>query len=613
MPGIRRIALVACLGLLGLLSGQTWAVPFTVTPDQPNFNLGLLQNTWRGSAELQEVSDLLQKGERKQAKLKLANFLTRFPRDARGPEMAGLIFLEEKNLGMAELSLRNALTLNPQQATARSKLGVTLLMQNSPKEAEAELNKALEVRPADSVARRYLGWLEETRGNLPGALVHYEYLLKSGELAPNTLTEVHATLGKVYNLLQRYSATVDLLTPLLDHPESEPVNSGARMVLATAHIGLGDKAAAKTQLQFLQKLLPADHPELRLIQAGVARLEGDFATARTRLQAVKKDSPAFAASASYQLARTYQDEGNWQQAAKELATLASIVEKNDLTFVLGELMNLYFGQHHVEKAVPILAEYVSKHPDLPALQYLLAEAKVEAHDTEGAITVLQKLKSTHADYAPAYHLSAMIATLQNKPADTEKDLQKAIELEPKFLDAWVALAGFHLAQKDYDQAKITLDRALQTIPDHPMLLFQRGVTYDMTGKSDEANKVYRSILNKYPDHVPALNKLALNMADNNNLQEAKQLADRAYKLAEREPTAKDSYGWILLRSGDTKTALPLLEEAIKDMPTDGVANYHLGAAYLKIGKTAQGRQLLSKALSLGVTKNTEGEINNLLK
>jgi len=92
MPRIRRIALVACLGL-GLLSGQTWAVPFTVTPDQPNFNLGLLQNTWQGSAELQEVSDLLQKGERKQAKLKLANFLTRFPRDARGPEMAGLIFL----------------------------------------------------------------------------------------------------------------------------------------------------------------------------------------------------------------------------------------------------------------------------------------------------------------------------------------------------------------------------------------------------------------------------------------------------------------------------------------------------------------------------------------
>lgn len=612
MPRIRRVALVACLGL-GLLSGQIWAVPFTVTPDQPNLNLGLLQNTWRGSQELQEVSDLLKKGERKQAKLKLANFLTRFPRDARGPEMAGLIFLEEKNLGMAELSFRNALTLNPQQATARSKLGVTLLMQNNPKEAETELNKTLEVRPADSVARRYLGWLEETRGNLPGALTHYEYLLKSGELAPNTLTEVHATLGKIYNLLQRYSATVDLLTPLLDHPESETVNSGARMVLATAHIGLGDKAAAKSQLQLLQKLLPADHPELRLIQAGVARLEGDFATARTRLQAVKKDTPAYAGVAGYQLTRVSLAEGNWQQAVKELEGIAPLVEKTDLAQVLGELTNLYMAHHQVEKAVPSLTEYVKKFPDLPDLQYLLAEAKVEAHDTEGAITVLQQLKSSHTHYAPAYHLSAMIATLQNKPADTEKDLRKAIELEPGFIDAWVALAGLHLAQKDYDKAKITLDRALQTIPGHPMLLFQRGVTYDMTGKSDEANKVYRSILNKYPDHVPTLNKLALNLADNNNLQEAKQLAERAYKLAEREPTAKDSYGWILLRSGDTKTALPLLEEAIKDMPTDGVANYHLGAAYLKIGKTAQGRQLLSKALSLGVTKNTEGEINNLLK
>src|SRR5690606_28726883 len=110
----------------------------------------------------------------------------------------------------------------------------------------------------------------------------------------------------------------------------------------------------------------------------------------------------------------------------------------------------------------------------------------------------------------------------------------------------------------------------------------------------------RRILEHYPNHVPAMNALGLNLAAHKaSLDEARKLITRAYQLAPNDPAIRGSYGWIAFKSGDTVSSLPLLEEAAKALPENGPALYHLAAAYYALGRVAEAAPLVQKAEDVG--------------
>ena len=589
---------------------EAHAIPLQVPGSQPDIGRGIVVDDWQNSAELQAVVTLLNQGDRKAAKLRLARFLSQHPTDPRGPEMAGLIFMEEKNLDMAEKSFRRALTFDPHRASARSKLGVTLLMKGL-HHGEMELIKALEDNPSDFLARRYLGWMAETHGDLAGAIEQYEAIIASGKLKAGALTEVHARLGKLYNQTQQYQKTISLLAPVMGHAESEQVDKDAQLALATAYFTLDNKTEGAKLLRTLEKIMPENNPELRMLQAASSRLEKNFSDARQKLQSVIKDSPAYAGLASFQLARTYVEEGNWQEGAKQLESLASQVDKNDLHMVLARLVSLKFEHGQSASAIKILEKYAAQDRQI---MYMLAEAQVLAHSYADALATSKQLITEFPDYAPAYFLTGVIKVQQKQFTDAEASLQKAVKLNPLHVDAWITMARLHITNKAYDKAETTLKQGLAANPDNLTLLLEMASLHEITDNMAQANDDYRRILVKHPDYAPAMNILALNLADNdNNLVEARKYAERAYALAGKEPIVQDTYAWILLQSGEVTKAVPILETAVKSLPTDGAASYHLGVAYLKAGKKDEGHRYLNKALSLGVNPAVEIKIKTMLK
>ena len=46
-------------------------------------------------------------------------------------------------------------------------------------------------------------------------------------------------------------------------------------------------------------------------------------------------------------------------------------------------------------------------------------------------------------------------------------------------------------------------------------------------------------------------------------------------------------------------AIPALESSVKQMPQNGMAQYHLGVAYLQSGDFVKARQALARSLTLG--------------
>lgn len=632
MNPLAHLVVSAAIVFLSSFAPHAVAVPVEMRLDDPTAPSLLPYAKAHTAADLQEVVTLLGNGKRDEAKVELARFLTKHPKDPRATELAGLIFMEEKNWKMAVTSFQRALAASPGRTPARSKLGVALLMEGKAQEGRAELEKAVAGSARDAIARRYLGWMAETQGDLQGALDHYGAMI-AGDATGAGMSEFHALAGRLYNRMQRPDVTIRLLQPLVGKADSARSAQLGEQVLAQAYLETGNAAAAAKLIRSQEKQLPGTHPDLRMQQAHLALLEKDYPKARERLQAVIKDTPGYGDAASFQLARVYEEEGNWKKAAEILESLAPRASKNDLVMVLSRLAGLRFAHGDGAAAARTLAKYA---PQDPSIHYLLAEAQARNHDYGAALRTANDLVAKSPQFAGGHYLAGMLYKHENKPVHAEKGFSQAVRLIPAYVDAWAEWADVYAAGMPVKAEEI-LARGLAANPDNPFLLFRLAAIQTDNGKAPQANLNYRLILERMPNHVPALQRLALNLSEGPaTLEEARGLAERAYGLDRNDPAVQDTYGWILVQTGDAKKGIPLLESALRSLRPapgkvpgapgaedhahpeaavldEGLVHYHLGAAYMKTGRVAEGMAHLNRALGTGISAGTRMQIAALLK
>ncbi len=605
-------ALFSCLvtTLMCVMVPVSQALPLG-SSQAPQGGFGLSTNQWKDSAILVEAVEMLKRGERDKAKAKLAQFLKQSPNDPRGLELAGMILMEEKNYQVAVISFERALSINPNNPEALSKLGVSLLLQDKKKEGEEALKKAIALRPSDALARRYLGWLEEGRGNLNGAGEHYIAALKGGDLRAGMLTDIHLALGRVYGALGRNEATMRLLAPVISKTDSGELAQAARFQLAFAYINL-KRPEADPLIHSLEKALKPDNPELRYLLA-YAQLESNPAGARDKFQALVKSNPGYAGRTRFFIARSYALEGKAALAVKELEGLAADVDKRDLPEVLTALAAVHVGTGKASDAANVLETYAKKHPDIPEIAYLLAEIRFQAGDIANTQTLLKQLTSQHPNHARSYALLGQIERSQNVLPQAEEHLKKAVALDSNLANAWVNLAGVYLSRKDLAKAEAAVKQGLESNPGNALLQYELANIYDTTGRRQEANPLYRSILATYPTYLPALNAIAMNLAEGSDLAGARQYAEKAYKIDSRNPSVQDTYGWILVLGNDTAKGLPLLEQAARGLPDDPTVMYHLGAGLIKAGKADEGKRHVQRSLTSSLPENLREKAQSLVK
>jgi predicted Zn-dependent protease len=633
---VSRIAALTAALALASLASPAMTSPIGINTENPVNAPSLLPYAEvNASTELQKVVTLLGTGKREEAKTELARFLAKRPQDPRATELAGLIFMEEKNWKMAAVSFQRTLAADPRRTSARSKLGVALMMEGKTQEGKAELEKAIAGNSTDAIARRYLGWLAETQGDTQGALKHYDAMITGSPSPSASMSEFHVLAARLYNQIQRPDLAIRLLEPLAGKTDSRRTAQLTEQVLASAYLEEGNKAASAKLVRSLEKTLPASSPELRMLQAGVLKLEKDYAKARERLQAVIQDSPAYRNPASFQLAQVYSEEGNWRKAIEVLESLAPSLGQKDLAVALARLTALQFANGNGASAIPTLSKYASKDP---VIKYLLAEAQARNHDYDSALRTVNELLRESPGFAGGHYLYGMLYKHENKLVHMEKGFSQAVKLIPAYLDAWMEWADAYATAGMGANAENILARGLEANPDNPLLLFKLATLQEYAGKIAQANLSFRRILEKMPNHGPALQRLALNLsADPATLAEARKFAERAYNLNRNEPVMQDTYGWVLVQSGDEKKGIPLLESAVKGLRNgqatssrsqepgedhahpeenslhEGMAYFHLGAAYMKLGKTSEGSTYLNRALGLGVSPSAKIQITALLK
>ena len=123
-----------------------------------------------------------------------------------------------------------------------------------------------------------------------------------------------------------------------------------------------------------------------------------------------------------------------------------------------------------------------------------------------------------------------------------------------------------------------------------------GQLLQLGGEAFEAEAIYRALLAKHPELLPAANNLAYLLVSKESpnaeqLAEALSLGTRA--SAGGDPSALDTVGWVHYRLGDKDAALQFLRKAHESLPEDPAVTYHLARVLVDLGQTEEARSLLS--------------------
>jgi tetratricopeptide (TPR) repeat protein len=113
---------------------------------------------------------------------------------------------------------------------------------------------------------------------------------------------------------------------------------------------------------------------------------------------------------------------------------------------------------------------------------------------------------------------------------------------------------------------------------------QLALSQHQAGQLDQAEQIYRQILQHQPDHPDALNLLGLLASTTGRHLEAVQLIEQAVRLDPSSAFYRGNLGFAFLVGGRYQESLVALEAAIGRDPNHADALANLGAVYHKLGR-----------------------------
>jgi len=375
-----------------------------------------------------------------------------------------------------------------------------------------------------------------------------------------------------------------------------------RLVMPEALAGAGDEIwLAMSQLAFKLERKPlAQHlaeaaakkfasSEDHAWLAQLAAERGDAAASRRHyLDALRRDPKNARLRVAY--ATLLANQGDNLAAAKVLAE----GPQSDYTYAARAA---YAARADDKATLRALYEEIKARPEAerPSQLQLLGQLAEIVGQKEAALAWYQQIDANDAHW---FEAQLRIAVLLDAAGRTEEALGLVHELEARSGDDPKQLGEAFLIEAEIgtrsQRPEIAFDayaRGLMVLPDDTRLLYARGLLSANLGRTGDAERDLRRVLELKPGDTEAMNALGYTLADaGQKLDEALGFIEKALAAKPGEPAIVDSYGWALYRLGRLAEAEQALRRAYAKQPDAEVAA-HFGEVLWQAGKKDEARRV----------------------
>jgi tetratricopeptide (TPR) repeat protein len=178
------------------------------------------------------------------------------------------------------------------------------------------------------------------------------------------------------------------------------------------------------------------------------------------------------------------------------------------------------------------------------------------------------------------------------------DFQAALEQERQHLGALVGLAEAYATAGRTDQALQAYGRAIQTVPDNPLVYNNRGMYLQRLARHDEAIADFTRALQLDPRYTFAYTNRGFTLLESGNPQAAETDFNQSLRIDPNQPGVYSLRGTAHLAQGDLPQALTDHRRVVELDPNSAVARADLGFTLFFSGDYQQALAAFDRAVAI---------------
>ena len=345
------------------------------------------------------------------------------------------------------------------------------------------------------------------------------------------------------------------------------------------------------------------------------------------------------AQAHYQLGQVYLKLGDTTRAFQELSRTVEIAPDNYRAHT--DLANLLVTVRNPDgKPVPDAMVRAKGHLDIlrdkqpnnPETHEAWANYYAAQSNIGAAMQEMQQAIASNPNRSESYLLLALFQLRSDLPDQAEVNFKKATEVDPKAMNAQLALGGFFqsrnrlpeaeqqfkhaivvdpksaapraalvrllMQQGKKDEAESFLRQTRRDLPNIPEDYRMLGDFYFASGDLDKATTEYASLYSDHPKDLQVKKNYIQLLILKNRIDEASKLNDEILKSNGHDVEGLVYKAQVQLRKNDATGAVDSLRAALRNDPDNAVAHYQLGVASLQQNNDSQAESEWREAVRL---------------
>ncbi|MEN9266024.1 MAG: tetratricopeptide repeat protein, partial [Thermostichales cyanobacterium BF4_bins_65] len=509
----------------------------------------------------------------------LRNAVNRNPNDPRSRQALALALVQQQQERAAIEQLQHAVRLNPDASDSRAQLALLLAEQAQTQAAQAQLTQALSRDPGNPTAHLAAASLAASQGNVEQALTQAETAAQLERTAPSradltqTLVQSQAAQGLYQNVAQQQG-----------QPQRTPPPTLTRDPRPSAVLSQMNR----------DQLAPPPSPAVRNLRGPLLDILGTSVVAMAVIYFV--GIIGVGAVWGLQTAGVLPPSVNEKQwrAAKHCRKGIALVQEEKWAEAIWEfkaalklnpnlaVAHYYLGQCWLQRGVlddAITSFWVVKNL-VPNFQEVnahlirallqLARQLMDKREFEAAVEKYRFVLSLYGEDDPAratahYHLGeALVLTKNSLSVDAGiQELQTAIQINPRYLQAHLGLINAYFQKRDYKAALAAAQRLLNLDPDNPEAALLMAKSLYWQGQLQTAIQQFTSLANQHPGLSEGRVYLALALMQTGQLNRARMELTTVLSMDPKHPLGLFAMAWLLALEGDLEESSRKCELALR--------------------------------------------------
>ncbi len=493
--------------------------------------------------------------------------------------------LQHGDSSAAEQTLEKSVRIAPQQANSGEALVAAALSAGDLDGADAALER-LRAQVGETESVGILGgMLKLGRLDLEGGRQAFAATLKQ---FPNSLN-AKLNLAKILILQGRRPEGEGLMKEIL---AKDPTNTATLTTYIQLLTTEQQFTPAIQALETARQAAPAN-AAFTVMQSDVIVASGDPRRAVGMLQAMR-DSADLSPLLMAAMGRAQAAAGLNDEAKKTYRDILSATP-NDLDARRAQI-DLMLKMKDTDGAKAALRDALKASPGNIGVMSSMVSLELQTAGPDAALKLASDLRADATNLPNSTVLKGDALMLAKRYPEATQAFQDEYRLAPSSPLALRLANAAATAGKDDEGARVLrewLQKSPEDVDSSQMLAL-----LDIKAKRyDDAKKHLQVVLDKRPSDTVALNNMAWLYGLSNDPR-GRALAQRAYLQAPTPETA-DTLGWIMVRQGDAKSGLSLLQQASVQRPADLSLKYHLAVALNDNGQKDDSVKVLQPLVSNG--------------